>query len=274
MVIIPPYKVAIESNEESTDIVYHVSGGRTFRREELLHFKCVNPNSSDRLRGSPPLGRSSIVSQIARESRGRVLRNLQDGVSPFAVFMDENANSEDAVEAHLKLMDVSKYDSYRLAVPSENIQKIDITAQDSDLRELRLQVQGEVAMAYGVPGPLIGINITQWGSGIEQLNRLFWRRTLRPMAIAFEAQFNRLVQFRYLIRFDESDILRGDWAAVSQYIGAVMGPNHGPVDTLNSVRHDALNKPPVDGGDDIPAGPQVVLGFNGNGGSDEESEES
>ena len=270
MRIIPPWKVSVDVTDDGSDYVYDVDGGRRFMRSELLHFRCVHPNTGDRMIGAPPLARSSTVSQIARLARSRVLRNIKDGVSPFAVFMNQNANSQDAIDAHFKMMDVSKYDSYRLSVPAENIRLVDLKAQDADLRELRAQVQSEVAMAYGVPGPLIGINITQWGSGIEQLNRLFWRRTLRPMAIAFEQQFQRLVQFRYLVRFDESDILRGDWSAVSQYIGAVMGPNHGPVDTLNSVRHDALNKPPVDGGDEIPAGPQVVMGLNAPGGSSDD----
>lgn len=49
------------------------------------------------------------------------------------------------------------------------------TAVDSQLVELRASVTEDIGRIFGVPRPLLGVDDTSWGSGIEQLAILFVR---------------------------------------------------------------------------------------------------
>ena len=69
--------------------------------------------------------------------------------------------------------------------------KIDDSPQDAQAKELRDFQVAEIGKVYGVPAPLLGVMVTEWGSGIEQLAKLYWRfgaahhldRFLAPLAL-------------------------------------------------------------------------------------------
>ncbi|EFL91256.1 putative phage portal protein, partial [Candidatus Regiella insecticola LSR1] len=72
----------------------------------------------------------------------------------------------------------------------------------------------EVARAFGVPRPLLMMDDTSWGSGIETLGQFFVRYGLAPWFIAWEQAVSRCLLTReerrlYQADFDERELLRG-----------------------------------------------------------------
>ena len=102
--------------------------------------------------------------------------------------------------------------------------KIEDSPQDREARGLREFQVEEVAKVYGVPAPLLGVQVTQWGQGIEQLAKLFWRFGAKPHLERFLAPFqNRLLQKGDRFHVDTTDLLRGDSAAIKEMVMALQG---------------------------------------------------
>ena len=119
--------------------------------------------------------------------------------------------------------------------------KIEDTPQDREAHRLReFQVQ-EVAKVYGVPAPLLGVDVTEWGQGIEQLAKLFWRFGARQHLERFLAPFqNRLLRPGDRFHVDTTDLLRGDSAAIKEMVMALQGDaQRAPVATREELRHIA-----------------------------------
>lgn len=113
------------------------------------------------------------------------------------------------------------------------------TPQDREAGELReFQVQ-EVARFYGLPPPLLGVNVTQWGQGIEQLAKLAWSWGLQPhVNRVLAALAVKLLQPGEAFRVDPTAILRGDSEGVAKLVAALVGDaQRGPVATLEELRH-------------------------------------
>ena len=100
---------------------------------------------------------------------------------------------------------------------------------------------GEICRIYGVPGPLVNQQVTSWGSGIEQLSKLFYRfglrqhteRLLSPMKM-------KLLPRGYRFTLNEIDILRGDTAGIAAMLGALKGDAQTPeIATIEERRHIA-----------------------------------
>jgi len=115
------------------------------------------------------------------------------------------------------------------------------TSSSNDQSGQREFQVGEICRAYGVPGPLVNQNVTQWGSGIEQLSKLFYRfglrqhceRLLGPMKM-------RLLKPGYQFSLDEIDILRGDTTGIAAMLTALRGDAQTPeVATIQERRRIA-----------------------------------
>ena len=91
--------------------------------------------------------------------------------------------------------------------------------KDQDmLREFQVSDVGRV---YGIPGPIMNQQVTQWGQGIEQLAKLFWKVCVRQhiMRMLIPAQFH-LLKPGQRFDVDPTDLLRGDITSISSLITA------------------------------------------------------
>ena len=110
-----------------------------------------------------------------------------------------------------------------------NVENFGTSPQDADALKLREFQVREIGRMFGVPAPLLGENVTQWGQGIEQLARLFWRFGLRHHL----GRCNAALSFRMLprgqrIAVDETQLLRGDTAAIARLMAAGLGDGQRP----------------------------------------------
>jgi HK97 family phage portal protein len=118
------------------------------------------------------------------------------------------------------------------------------TAKDAQQIESRDHQIEEVARAFGVPRPLLMMDDTSWGSGIEQLAIFFIQYTLAPWFICWEQALARvLLSDRELERedlqfkFNERALLRGTLKDQADFFAKALGAGgHAPWMSQNEVR--------------------------------------
>lgn len=109
------------------------------------------------------------------------------------------------------------------------VQELRPTPESADSRGMREYQVTEIARFYGISPPSIGINVTQWGSGIDNLTRLDYRR-------CFEQHIDALLDplsFRMLPhgqRFAVSALeeTRGDTKSIVEFANAFKPSPNGP----------------------------------------------
>lgn len=117
-----------------------------------------------------------------------------------------------------------------------------VDAKGLQISEMRADLVEEIARIFGVPRPLMMVDETSWGSGIEQLAILFVRFGLSPWFVAWEQAVERSLMTpedrrRYRADYDERELLRGTLADQAEYFAAALGAGgHRPWMEANEVR--------------------------------------
>ena len=128
------------------------------------------------------------------------------------------------------------------------------TARDLQYIESRKLTREEVAAAYFVPPPMIGILDNATFSNITVQQRMLYTETLGPWLsmIQEEIELQLLKDFepepkRFYVEFNLREKLSGAFEERADAIAKAVG---GPTMTINEAR--ALdNRPPIDGGDEL-----------------------
>lgn len=139
------------------------------------------------------------------------------------------------------------------------------TARDSQTIEtLRHQVE-DIARFFGVPRPLLGLDDTSWGSGVEQLAILFVRFGLSPSFVEWEQAFGRALlppseKKSFAIDIDERELMRGSTKDQSEFFARAMGAGGGRGwMTANEIR-DVVGLSRRADGDVLPVGSNTAPG--------------
>jgi HK97 family phage portal protein len=102
------------------------------------------------------------------------------------------------------------------------------TAREAQMAELRkLQVE-EIARVSGVPRPLLMVDETSWGSGIEALGQFFVAYALSPWFEAWQQAIERCLLDEedaelYAAKFNPGALLRGSLKDQADYLAKAMG---------------------------------------------------
>ena len=127
------------------------------------------------------------------------------------------------------------------------------TAVDSQLVEMRASLVEEIGRVFGVPRPLLGVDDTSWGTGIEQLAILFVRFGLRPWMTCWESEIklkclNRDERKTLYPDFDEKELLRGTVKDQFEAFAKASGAGgHKPWMEANEIRDLMGEAPHPDG---------------------------
>lgn len=135
------------------------------------------------------------------------------------------------------------------------------------LREFQVK---EISRVYGVPAPLMNENITQWGQGISELAKLFWRFSCRQHVERYLAALSmRLLPPGQRFEVDELDIVRGSPVDLAQLITAGLGDMQRPQVMTTEEARRILGLPKQPDGELIDARQQLQQQENDNDGSNE-----
>lgn len=146
--------------------------------------------------------------------------------------------------------------------------KFGSTAEEAQHIENRNAQVQEIARLFGVPRPLLMMDDTSWGSGIEQLGIFFLQYTMHEHFVNWEQAAARAFLperdlERYQFKFNERALLRGTLKDQSDFFAKALGSGgHAPWHSQNEIR-DLLDYPESDqpGTDELrnpmtqPAGP-------------------
>lgn len=107
------------------------------------------------------------------------------------------------------------------------------TAADSQHIETRKHQIEEIARAFGVPRPLLGVDDTSWGTGIEQLGIGFVRYGLSPWFTAWEQAITRTLlvgaeKKGLKAKFNEGALLRGSMKDQAEFFAKALGAGGQP----------------------------------------------
>jgi HK97 family phage portal protein len=101
-------------------------------------------------------------------------------------------------------------------------------ADSQGVEQMRMQVE-QISRVLGIPRPLMMMDETNWGSGVEQLGHLFVRFGLNMWFRIFEEAINVTLLPEADLRagvsadFDESELLRGTMKDLATFLGKALG---------------------------------------------------
>lgn len=128
--------------------------------------------------------------------------------------------------------------------------RLEPTVGEMQTVEMRNQHVRTAGSIFGVPSPYLNEEVSAWGSGIEQLSRIFWRTSAQPKLMALLSPFSaRLLPRGYSFGVDEAEYLRGDWEATGKLLTAIYqsaSQTQEPPDLTRTERRKLLGAPPDD----------------------------
>lgn len=138
------------------------------------------------------------------------------------------------------------------------VQKGFSAEDDEELATRKFEVE-EISRSFGIPRPLLMVDETSWGSGIEQLAIMYIRFCLAPWfdfwgdALALTC-LTRAERRLYCFKFDEKALLRGLMKDQGEYFAKALGSGGHPAwMEANEVRANS-NLPPLPEGSGLSPG--------------------
>ena len=260
LVPLDPDRVDVEQLDDWS-VVYHYQpkkGGRiTYRSRDIFHLRGL---SFDGLRGVSLVKQAaeSIALALSAElAAGRMFKNgtfvggaleMPDGkklsFEAYTRLKESLAEKEGAENAgkNLILEEGLKYKA------------IAQSAKDAELAAIRKMQVEEIARITGTPRPLLMLDETNWGTGVEALGRFFVQYGLNPWFEAWQQAAERSLLSddeadRYAVKVNAGALLRGSMKDQADFFAKALGAGgQEPWMTQNEVR-DTLDMPRKDGGD-------------------------
>lgn len=238
---------------------YQPVNGRpqTFSAQEVFHFR--HPVSVDGLKGISLLDVALETLGLASAAERALAKMLAKGVMAGGAIQYPKELGEEAYQRLRESMneDMSGADNagtwYILeeggtANPFTN-------AKDSQTEEMRKRQVEEVARFTDVPRPLLMMDETAWGTGIEQLGLFFVTYCLLGWFVSWEQAVERSCftaaeqdADELYVKFNEGALLRGSLKDQAEFFSKALG-NNGAWMIPNEVRANFELNPRADGND-------------------------
>jgi HK97 family phage portal protein len=222
------------------------SGGTvTLDQREVFHFR--HPMTRDGLKGLS-------LRDIARETLGTAAqaeraagKMLKGGVMAGGALETEQDLGEEAINNLKESMRERSVEGDHagewLVLESGLKAKPFIhSAKEAQYDELRKRTVEDIARYMDVPRPLLMMDETSWGTGIEQLGLFFVTYCLMKWFVAWEQAIERscLTQAEQdadelYVKFNEGALLRGSLKEQADFFKAALGPNQA-YRSVNEVR--------------------------------------
>jgi HK97 family phage portal protein len=122
---------------------------------------------------------------------------------------------------------------------AERFSQTSVESQHIENRDHQIE---EIARAFGVPRPLLMMDDTSWGSGIEQLGIFFVQYTLQPWFTAWEQAITRTLlgtadKKTHFAKYNERALMRGTLKDQADFFSKALGAGgHSPWMSQNEIR--------------------------------------
>ncbi|WP_287917133.1 phage portal protein [Comamonas sp.] len=220
-------------------------GGQiTLDQDEILHIREL---SIDGVLGLSKRKLSEEVFELASQAQRAALNVFKTGVMAGGAIEVPNALSDEAYERMKKTRDEEYSGSensnkWMFLEEGAKANPFTSSARDGQQLESRNHQIEEVARLYGVPRPLLMMDDTSWGSGIEQLAIFFVQFTMSSRFTAWEQALARSLltdqeRESFQFKFNVRALLRGTLKDQADYLAKSLGAGgHQGWHGVNEVR--------------------------------------
>ncbi|KKO71834.1 phage portal protein [Kerstersia gyiorum] len=212
--------------------------------KEVLHLRDI---SLDGIKGTSRIKLASGAIDLAKqaeEAAKRVFRTgvMAGGAIEVAKELSENAYTRLKQSISNEVSGSENAGKWFLLEDGAKANKFAVTSADAQQIENRNHQIEEVARLFGVPRPLLMMDDTSWGSGIEQLAIFFIQYTLAPWFVAWEQALARSLLSEaemesHSWKYNERALMRGTLKDQADFFAKAMGAGgQAPWMTQNEVR--------------------------------------
>lgn len=228
----------------------------TIAPENVIHLRDISKNGHEGLARTKLAQRAIAITKAAEQAQQSLFDNgLMVGGS-FEVPGQLSDQAYDRLRKQMKerYAGVKNAGEFIIAEEGTKANRFSMTAQEAQTTEARNHQIEDVARAFGVPRPLLMMDDTSWGSGVEQLAMQFVRFTLAKNMKRWERNLGRRLltpseRLRYRFDFDERSLLRGTMKDQAEFFSKALGAGGSSASMKqNEVRRD-LGLPPAANGD-------------------------
>ncbi|MBF6630660.1 MAG: phage portal protein [Comamonas sp.] len=221
------------------------NGGQiTLDQDEILHIRDL---SLDGVTGLSRQNLSKEVFELADAARKAAANVFRTGVMAGGAIEVPNALSDQAYQRMKQSLNeeysgAENINKWMIAEEGATAKPFASSAKDGQQIENRNHQIEEVARLYGVPRPLLMMDDTSWGSGIEQLAIFFVQYTLAPRFVMWEQALARSLlsdreRENLYFKFNERALMRGTLKDQADYFAKSLGAGgHQPWHSANEVR--------------------------------------
>lgn len=223
-------------------------------QSEVFHLRGF---SSDGVVGVSMISLAEDAIGLSREAAQSLLRIYRSGVSaggalthPQRLSPEARASLKERIQEYSGSANAGKWIVLDEGMEAKTLES---SARDSQTIETVQHQIEDIARFFGVPRPLMGMQDTSWGSGVEQLAILFVRFALAPSFVNWEQAVQRALLTReekslYVADFDERELLRGSMKDQAEFFSKASGSGgHKPWMESNEIREHTGLPPHPDG---------------------------
>ena len=277
LVPLDPRRMAVSLGADwRMDYVYEPASGPKvrYRADQIFHLRSV---SSDGLNGFSLVEQAKEALGLAFSAELAAGRMFKNGTLVGGALSHKDKLSDEAFErlkASLSEKEGAENAGKNLILEEGMEWKAyGSNARDSQMAELRkLQVE-EIARVSGVPRPLLMVDETSWGSGIEALGQFFVAYALGPWFEAWQQAVERSLLDDddaeiYEAKFNAGALLRGSLKDQAEYLSKALGAGgHQPWIWADEAR-DIMDMPKRE------TPPNVMMGGGTNDTNEVDDDES
>lgn len=263
LVRIPPPLIKPEGDDWLTPEAFKVTGSRgstIYPRDQIVYFRGYGLDKDQGISPLEALRRVLREEWAGSEMREQIMRNG----ARASGYLERPATAPQWSDTARERFRQSWTAQYTGSGPGAggtpiledgmSFRPVSQTARDLQYIEARKLTREEVAAAYHVPPPMIGLLENATFSNITEQRKMLYTETLGPWLtmITEELELQLIPEFepqpqRFYLEFNIREKLTGDFVERGAVMAQAIG---GPYLTVNEGR--AMdNRPPVDGGDEL-----------------------
>jgi len=234
------------------------------KASEMLHLRDL---SSDGIVGMSRVRLAQSALEIASDAQTAAMRLFKDGVMAGGALSAPKELSDKAYarlqKSMLEKSGAENNGQFLILEEGLTAERWANTAVDAQHVENRNHQIEEIARAFGVPRPLLMMDDTSWGSGIEQLAIFFIQHSLMHWFTVWEQGVERSLLTekeigQYSAKYNERALMRGTLKDQADFFAKALGSGGHPAWMSQNEVRDLQDMPEDDG----PTSDQLITSSN------------
>lgn len=271
----PDHVTPVQAADWSVSYKYQPPKGalRVLRPEEVFHLRGMSLDGINGLSLVKQARDALGLAMAAEIAAGRLFKN---GVMAGGLFTHPGKLSDPAFDRlKASIAENEGADNAGSTLILEEGMKWEtpeVSARDSQLMELTRFGVEQVARITGAPRPLLMMDDTSWGTGLQALVQFFHQFGLSPWFSSWEQAGERSLlvgeeKDRFEIKFNSGAFLRGSPKEQAEYFNKALGSGGSPGWLSQNEVRELDDRPPSPDGDGINKGSGSKTPEQSNGGA-------